>query len=113
VYTGKNKVVHARTKGVVEEDILSFLRTDYIFVVRLDVGKQAKERAIKRAQRFVGKDYDFLFETTDDERLYCSELVKKAYEEDLQSLGEGTIPPDNFLSLPNGAVIHDSREYRK
>ncbi|MFO0582647.1 MAG: YiiX/YebB-like N1pC/P60 family cysteine hydrolase [Anaeromyxobacter sp.] len=59
----------------------------------------AKARAVAEARRFLGKPYDARFGWGDD-RLYCSELVVKAYERGAglvlgrrQKLGELAIAP--------------------
>jgi len=111
LYVGKNKVIHARTKGVVEDDILTFLRTDYVAVLRFPVDKERRLKAVETARSFIGKEYDFVFDTVDDERLYCSELVRRCYP-DVGDMGEGVIPPDRMLDV-GAKVIHDSREWRE
>jgi len=113
LYVGDDKVVHAMTKGVVEDDVLTFMRTDYVAVLRLPVDDHLKDRSVELVREFIGKDYDFLFETTDDERVYCSELVKRGYPGVLDDLGSEAIPPDRFFEIEGVKVVHDSREWRK
>jgi len=83
VYVGNNKVVHATTKGVVEEDILTFLRCDHCCVLRASKEDPDKiaEVVPKIAYSTVGKKYDFLFETKNHNYYYCTEVVDKCYEE--------------------------------
>lgn len=105
-------VIHATAHaGVIEEDILTFLRADYVKVLRPD-DKDAVKAALETAPTLKGREYDFIFDTTDDSRLYCSELVKFCYPRIFDSLGKGTIPPDALLKA-DIEVIHDSKEFRK
>lgn len=107
-------VVHATTHGVVE-DVLTFLRSDQIVVLRVREadGGQAR-KAAGRAKELLGKEYDFLFDAANDERFYCSELAKHAWRpmfDDMEA--GGVIEPDRFLGREVLEVVHDSREWRK
>jgi hypothetical protein len=83
VYVGDNKVVHATTKGVIEEDILTFLRCDHCAVLRAtkEDRNRIEEKVPKIAYEHLGKKYDFLFETDDNRYAYCSEIVDKCYHD--------------------------------
>lgn len=105
------KIVHAMHDGVVEEDILTYLRTDYVKVVRLK-DRSTCNQAVDTAISLKGREYDFIFDTTDDSRLYCSELVKYCYPGVFDDVGKGAIPPDDLLKA-GLEVVHDSFEYRK
>jgi hypothetical protein len=114
LYVGGGEVIHAVTKGVVKEDVMTFMRTDHLAVLRMSLRKGVRDNAAQLATEVIGKDYDFLFETQDDERMYCSELVRYSYPGVLEDdLGEGTIPPDRFFEVKGVKVVHDSREWRK
>jgi hypothetical protein len=114
LFVGEDNVIHATTKGVIEEDILSFLRTDYVVVLRFpDSTYEEISRAIERAYDLLGKKYDFVFDATDDDRFYCSEVVKYAYDSFFQKLNKKTaIRPDEFLDK-GLTVVHDSSSWRK
>lgn len=104
-------IIHATTKGVITEDILTFLRTDHVKVLRVD-DEEAVRSAIDTAPSLMGKEYDFVFDSTDDTRLYCSELIKYCYPKVFDGIGKGTIPPDDLMKA-DLRVIHDSKEFRK
>ena len=116
MYAGDEKVVHAVTKGVREEDILSLLRTDYITILRpRNCSEDQIDEAIARARKWIGCEYDFIFSNDTDDRFYCSELVMKAYGEHLKELGvEEVISPDEYSKHHKVLeLIHESREWRK
>jgi hypothetical protein len=115
LYIGDKKVIHAVTKGVKEDDILSLLRCDYICVLRpRGVTDEEVNRAVKTAKGFVGLKYDFIFNNETDDRLYCSELVQKAYDERFLSLvGEEIISPDAYREEKMLEPAHESRNWRK
>jgi len=112
IYAGKEKIIHATTHGVIEDDILTFLRTDYVNVLRPNVSNRHSRDAVKRAREMLGKEYDFLFDTTDDERMYCSEVVKNSYPELFKEMKGGAIPPDEFRNI-GMEEIHNSVTWRK
>jgi hypothetical protein len=112
VVVGDGKtIVHAMEKGVIEEDVLTYLRTDYVKVLRHE-DKIVAKRAAETAVSLKGREYDFIFDTTDDSRLYCSELVKFCYPGVLSEVSDGAIPPDEIMKARLD-VIHDSKEFRK
>lgn len=78
VYIGNNKIIHAVSEGVKEIHIIDFCQCDGILVLRPTSGQ---EKAIERVIRWVGKEYDFKFNSTDSSEFYCHELSAKAYDE--------------------------------
>ena len=112
LYIGDDKIIHAVTRGVVEDDILTFLRTDYVGVLRPKVSSEDIDKAVSLARGMVGKKYDFLFDSHNDERMYCSEVVRNAYPVLFADMKEDGIPPGKFFE--SGVdVIHDSTVWRK
>ena len=73
----KNQVIHSVSDGVVIEDIINFMRTDELIVLRPKGGYQ--ERAIALAQSMINREYDFLFNFDDNNRLSCTELIFCCY----------------------------------
>jgi cell wall-associated NlpC family hydrolase len=104
IYVGDGKVIHALGHGVVEEDILTFLRCDYVAILRAPAGQKRRATQVipDRARELLGKEYDFAFDTGDDERFYCTEVVRKCYhdfdnivfEEKASGLSKGAVLPD-------------------
>ena len=115
LYIGNDRVVHAVTKGVLEEDVLCVLRADHICVLRPQgVDAMNIQVATNMAHTLVGRDYDFLFESNDDESLYCSELAKRVYPGLFQKLGdESAIAPDEYRTHPRVKIIHESKIWRE
>ena len=114
LYIGDQRVVHAVTAGVKEEDILSLLRCDYICVLRpRGISDEEIEKSVKRAKSFIGLEYDFIFSNETDDRLYCSELVFRAYDQYLINLGHKEVTsPDEYREQKMLEHVHESREWR-
>jgi hypothetical protein len=103
-------VIHATTKGVIEEDILTFLRADHVMVLRFQ-DEEAAQKAASMSRSLLGRDYDFLFDASDDTRLYCSELIKHCYPGVFDELGTGMIPPDKLV-IDKLEELHESKKFR-
>lgn len=78
IYVGEigdkdHKVIHAISDGVVVDDLIDFMRTDHMVVLRAPA--RLRERAIERAKAAIGSDYDFAFEFGNSLRFSCTELV--------------------------------------
>lgn len=102
----KKHVIHSITAGVVKEDIIQFCRTDHICVIRLKEGtfidnKHFIKRAIKLAHAELGKQYDYEFDSTNQRKFYCSELVDFCY----QGLLKLTPKPCKILKIFNTMPI--------
>lgn len=113
----KLRVLEAAGKGVAEtslEDFVARSRDGRIAVLRL---KGARERFTPEAMRRfeaslkgdTGKRYDGLFEWS-DERIYCSELVWRAYEKAFGiSVGEVQLVGDLAYERPAVQALIESR----
>ena len=102
IAVSKTKVIHAiGGKGVIEEDLLQFLRTDHACLLRPVATSEEIHKAIKFAISKLGTPYDLRFSTESDEALYCTELILKAYERSLPSNNcKHTTPPDELFYAP-------------
>lgn len=84
---GKNEhgdeiVVHAIGKGVIAEDILNFMRTDHLAVLRpIGLSVEEREKAIGNVIDKIGKEYDFKLDFGNAKQLCCTELVFYAYKD--------------------------------
>lgn len=88
--TGTHQVIHATSKGVHVEDLLTFLRCDYLAILRLPKGEQSAMvigEAIRRTLKKIGRGYDFDVNATSFDRFTCSELVYYAYRGPMEALG--------------------------
>lgn len=75
----KRTVLHALNKGVLEEDLIQFCRTDHICIIRVKSATPAQtKQIIKNAKKFMGAKYDYDFDGFSDDAIYCSELVAKS-----------------------------------
>jgi len=113
IYVGANKVIHAvNNRGVIKEDILDFLRVDEAVVLRL-VGITIEERieACVRANKELGKEYDYQFNFEDTSKFSCIELVYRCYEgmdsglkKRISGFYKGRIIPDDVLKTAFKAI---------
>lgn len=78
VYIGNNKIIHAIASGVQEIDIIDFFQCDRFCIIRPNGGQ---EKAIERVKKWIGKGYDFKFDTNNSSEFYCHELTANAYIE--------------------------------
>lgn len=107
----QHKVVHAISDGVVVDDLIDFMRTDHLIVLRAPEGLQ--EEATKRAKAAIGSDYDFAFDFNETLRFSCTELVAHCYPghvDGKKRFGRVTVVADDIVNTPTFKVVWDSRE---
>ncbi|HEX6100676.1 MAG TPA: YiiX/YebB-like N1pC/P60 family cysteine hydrolase [Thermoanaerobaculia bacterium] len=95
-------VIEAVSENVVLSTFEHSADADYLAVIRPRVDLAAKAEAIERAFAMVGRPYDFEFDFVTDDRIVCSELVYKAYEQKLdlpvmRYAGRAVTPPNDFV----------------
>lgn len=122
LYIGKNKVIHAVGSGVTEEDILTFIRTDHIMILRVLSNKTRKavRVAIQRAKDIESEGAEYDFDFTDTNKFCCTELVYHCYHDcselDMKirdtGITKGRILGDDFLKF-NLDVVYNSLEHDK
>lgn len=108
---GKHKVVHAISDGVVVDDLIDFMRTDHMIVLRAP--RIYRGTAIERAKEAIGSEYDFAFEFGDSLRFSCTELVSYCYQGIItgkRRFGRTTIVADDIVDNPSLEVVWDSRK---
>lgn len=106
-----HKVVHAISDGVIVDDLIDFMRTDHMIVLRAMDGKQ--EEALMRAKSAIGKKYDFAFNFKETLRFSCTELISYCYPwviNGKRRFGRITIVADDIVKTPSLEVIWDSRK---
>ena len=76
IYVGDNQIIHVRARGILKEDILTFLRADDAAVIRVKDQTIVDSMICKAYEQFA-KDvkYDFDFDKQDDEQFYCTEFT--------------------------------------
>lgn len=82
LYVGSNEVIHIRGEGTLKEDILSFVRTDNIAILRVKSATQeiidkAIDKAYTKYNNNTKYDYKFVKGNANN---YCSELVDECYD---------------------------------
>lgn len=104
------QVVHAISDGVLIEDILNFMRTDHMIVLRPPA--DMVESAIAKAKSIVGLEYDFEFNFTGHKRFSCTEVVDYCYPKMItpkKRFGKTTIVADDIVTCNKFESIWDSR----
>lgn len=116
IYVGKIDdkhygVIHAISDGVIIDDLIDFMKTDHLIVLRAPEGLQ--EIAIERAKAAIGSEYDFAFDFNETLRFSCTELVAHCYPGRIKGkkrFGRITVVADDIVNTPSFKVVWDSRE---
>ena len=105
----ERRVIEAVASGVIFSSLEEFGSADYIAVLRPRVSEARKNAAIARAFSHSGKPYDFDFDFFSTDKLVCTELVYRAYDEFAEGerlefplvriLGRDTLPPDEIVRM--------------
>lgn len=106
-----HKVVHAISDGVVVDDLIDFMRTDHMIVLRAK--EDLQDEAINRAKTVVGREYDFAFNFKETLRFSCTELIDYCYPKTIQSkkrFGRTTVVADDIVETDSLEVVWDSRK---
>ena len=105
LYIGKHRVIHAIGEGVVNEDILDFMRTDHAVILRFkESNKDRTQQAIQLALNMVKDniEYDYKFED-DNGMVYCTELINEVFDNKFRHefndiAGNNVINPDDIYT---------------
>jgi len=105
----ERRVIEVVAAGVVFSSLEKAAAADHLVVFRPRVSEARKNAAIARAFSHYGKPYDFDFDFFSTDKLVCSELVYRAYDEILEGeglrfpltriLGRDTLPPDEVVRM--------------
>jgi len=111
IYIENNNVVHAISDGVVVEDLITFMRTDYLCVLR--ASESLRERCLALTQEIVNKEYDFVFDFNDTNRFSCTELVYFCYHSIIpvtKRWGKLIVIGDDIFKCDSLSVVYNSLE---
>ena len=112
LYVGNEQVVHAISEGVVEEDILDFMRTDHLIILRHS-NSDSIFLALDRVKSIVGSPYDFDFDFKKTNRFSCTELIYYCYPDITRPknslLGKKVIIPDDIRNSKKLKIIWYSK----
>jgi hypothetical protein len=105
----ERRVIEAVASGVIFSSLEEMAAADHLAVLRPRVSEARKNAAIVRAFSHYGKPYDFDFDFFSTDKLVCTELVYRAYDETLEGervglplvrfLGRDTLPPDEVVRM--------------
>ncbi len=116
IYVGEvdgksHKVVHAISDGVVVDDLIDFMRTDHMIVLRAEDWRRGD--AVKRATNAIGSDYDFAFDFNETLRFSCTELISHCFPGIINGkkrFGRYTVVADDIVNTKPLIVVWDSRK---
>ena len=101
IYVGKNKILHMLGDGISCEDILTFMRTDHIAILR-HKSLLARLKAVSEAWNIFDRQakYDYNFDDKHSDKFYCTEFVNFCYDNIVKLNKKGKhILPDDFLKV--------------
>lgn len=108
------QIVHAISDGVVVEDLIDFMRTDHLVILRAPA--RLREKAIKNAKNIIGSDYDFAFDFANSLRFSCTELINYCYANKRWTIkgkrrfGVYTIIADDIINTDHFSTVWTSIE---
>jgi len=116
IYVGEidgkqHKVVHAISDGVIVDDLIDFMRTDHMIVLRAPDDRVTE--AIDKAKMAIGSEYDFSFDFNETVRFSCTELISYCYQGMINSkkrFGRKTVVADDIVKSRKLKVVWDSRK---
>lgn len=107
----KEQVIHALSEGIIKEDILNFMRTDHIIILRPP--QNMVKAALKKARSIVGLEYDFDFNFNNSLKFSCTEVIDHCYPRLIKSkkrFGKKIIVADDIFNTDEFKVVWDSRK---
>lgn len=107
----KYQIIHAISDGVILDDLIDFVKTDHMIILRAPEGHQ--EEAILRAKDAIDSEYDFAFDFTNSIRFSCTELITHCYPGIItgkKRFGRITVVADDIVETPTLEVVWDSRK---
>jgi hypothetical protein len=110
----RGNVIHAVSDGVIRTDILDYVRTDSLAIVRPKTEAHST-KCVVLAREAIGKPYDYIFDSDDRRAFYCSELAMHCLPDIVPKRQQvrDKVPPNKLMELEDVDIIFDSREWRK
>lgn len=87
--TGEQMVIHSMAEGVFMEDIINFCRCDYMVILRRNSEVENSITTFNNscALCYLGKNYDFKFDFSNNSKLSCTELVYECFKDIMHKYG--------------------------
>ncbi len=108
-------VIESKAEGVILHSLQESAHADYLAVLRPKISKEKKFAALLEAFKHYKKPYDYNFDFVTDNELVCSELIYKAYEEDLDlnvelTAGRYVLPPTKIIEKFDAEYATENEE---
>lgn len=107
----KLTVVESIAEGVSLRELSHIAKVDYFAALRPNVSKEVKMEAILNAMGFVGKPYDYHFNSKSREAFICTEVVRKSYSDNLNFIYSNRF--GKRIIFPNNIAWKYSKEKKK
>ncbi|MDQ2087531.1 YiiX/YebB-like N1pC/P60 family cysteine hydrolase [Herbivorax sp. ANBcel31] len=107
----KLTVIESIAEGVSIKELSNIAKVDYFAALRPNVSKEVKMKAILKAGEFVGKPYDYHFNSKSREAFICTELVRKSYANNLNFMYSNKF--GKKIIFPNNVALKYSKERKK
>ena len=112
---GKERIVHSMTpNGVQLTDLISYIETHELAIVRPGIDKEKIDKAIKKSLELCGNKFDYNFTLKNkekdgkkDRRYYCAELVADVFAEYIEELGWTPTPKTSWYFRKTGFTPDD------
>ena len=112
---GKERIVHSMTPhGVQLTDLISYIETHELAIVRPKIDKGKREVAVKNSLELCGNKFDYNFTLKDkekyskkDRRYYCAELVVDVFGEYIDELKWTPTPKTSWYFRKTGFTPDD------
>ncbi|MEW6282721.1 MAG: YiiX/YebB-like N1pC/P60 family cysteine hydrolase [Candidatus Eremiobacterota bacterium] len=118
-YAGDGKILEAVGGGVKEAELDDYFsgRTKVAIIRPPYASEEDVQAATAFCKSHVGKKYDSVFNTGDDNEFYCSELVYKALKSMPHPIeapsrvfaGKTAVAPDAFQYIQGATMVHDDK----
>jgi hypothetical protein len=101
------QVVESIAPGVIFTSLHYSANADSVAVLRPNISKLSKAKAILNSFHYVGRPYDYDFDFESDDKLVCSELIYKSYQDHNEGfsfpivtvLGKKVLPPNEIAKV--------------
>ena len=117
IYLGDGMVEHAISEGVVVTTLFDFCKVDHVIALRPTFHFDPVE-VDKFLEKYIGCEYDFAFDCSDNSTIYCSELIFQAFQGFEHGItktlyvGKEVVLPDSLISANFKEVYRAINETR-
>lgn len=119
LYEGHGRIIEALGDRVLRSPLIDRLDGPIKVAVVRPPYQSFKDRrlVVEEAKKLVGTEYDYRFDNSETEKLYCTEFIEVAMKKvdpaldvpDVSFLGRELTAPDGFLQMRGAQLVHDGQ----